>query len=100
MVQAELDGRGGAGAEGEAAPQQSPGGGHHRQGARQRGEEAVGDAFQLAAQYIALSQALQPGKDIYCKSLQVPPPAPSSTPFYPHPGLPDFQLQTQQCPQR
>lgn len=28
-------------------------------------------AFRLAAQYISLAQALQPGKDVYRKSLQV-----------------------------
>lgn len=40
-------------------------------GGRERGEAAVRAAFRLAAQYIALAQALQPGKEVYRKSLQV-----------------------------
>ncbi len=33
-------------------------------------EEAMHRAFSLAAQYIALAYALQPGKDVYAKSIQ------------------------------
>ena len=35
-----------------------------------RVEEAMHRAFSLAAQYIALAYALQPGKDVYEKSIQ------------------------------
>jgi len=35
-----------------------------------RMEEAMHRAFSLAAQYIALAYALQPGKDVYAKSIQ------------------------------
>lgn len=42
-------------------------------GDKERGQASVRAAFRLAAQYIALAQALQPGKDVYCKSLQVQP---------------------------
>lgn len=56
---------------GDKSPgQQSLGGQHHRQGALQRAEAAVDSTFQLAAQYIALAQALQPGKEVYRTSLQ------------------------------
>lgn len=55
----------------KSSGQQSFGGQHHRQGALQRAEGAVDATFQLAAQYIALAQALQPGREVYRKSLQV-----------------------------
>ena len=43
---------------------------HGAPGEKGRGEASVRAAFRLAAQYIALAQALQPGKDVYRKSLQ------------------------------
>lgn len=62
---------------GDKSPeQQSLGGQHHRQGALQRAEAAVDSTYQLAAQYIALAQALQPGKEVYRTSLQASVPHP------------------------
>ena len=42
-----------------------------REAAERSEEEAVARTFRLAAQYIALSFALQPGRDVYARSLKV-----------------------------
>ena len=42
-----------------------------REAAERSEEEAVAATFRLAAQYIALSFALQPGRDVYARSLKV-----------------------------
>lgn len=43
------------------------------QAQEQRQEALIRHAFAMAAQYIALAQVLQPGRDVYQRSLSVRP---------------------------